>query len=206
MTGRALCADQPTAVFFDFEHVPVSVAYANARDFCDCCPVRRSCLKQCMEIEAKDNVGLDYRAGIFAGMTPAQRYALHKRGTPLECPDCGEGYDPVDMREGKQVCSCGTTSTAPIPDRGDQWTDRHTKLARITIGWMSENIEQGADMPDALTLSRTLKVGVKDLRRVYQALIEDHVLLKTKGKLRRRHVSASAKQWTPPHLRNGTSA
>lgn len=202
--AKALCADQPLSVFFDFDQVPVSVAYANARDFCDCCPVRRACLDTAMKIEVND--GLDYRAGIFAGLTPAQRHSLQKRGTPLFCDTCDEMYDPVGLREGRLECRCGTKTVAPLPDRGDQWTERHTKLARMTIGWMADNIEMGADMPDALALSRTLKVGVKDLRRVYHALIEDHVLLKNAGKLRRRHVAASAKHWTPLHLRSGTAS
>jgi hypothetical protein len=201
---KALCANEPVATFFDFDDVPVSTAYANARDFCDCCPVRRGCLEVEMKLEGSE--GLDHRYGIFAGLTPAQRHSLFKRGTALKCAECGESYDPVDLRQGQLSCSCGTLTTAPIPDRGDQWTDRHTKLARITIAWISDNVAMGGEMPDALALSRKLKVGVKDLRRVYHALIEDHVLLKGKGIIRRRHVSASAKQWTPVHLRDGTAS
>lgn len=204
MVAKAACADQPLEIFFPEEELPVALAYANARDFCDTCPVRWACLEQCCKIEGTES--LDHRAGIFAGMTPAQRHSLAKRGQALACPNCGDSYDPVDLRNGTISCHCGTAKATPIPDRGDQWTDRHTKLARIVIDWLGENVEPGETVPDALKLSRTLKVGVKDLRRVYQALIEDHVIIKRKGIIRRRNATSSAKLWTPRHLRGSVSS
>lgn len=202
---KAACADEPLATFFPDDELPIGLALSNARDFCDTCPVRWACLEQCCKVEGTES--LDHRAGIFGGMTPQQRHSLAKRGQPLRCSDCGELFDPVPLRDGILECGCATrTNGAPIPDRGDQWTERHTKLARITIDWMADNVEVGGSMPDALKLSRTLKVGVKDLRRVYQALIEDHVLIKNKGLLRRRNGNFSTKQWTPRHLRDTVSS
>lgn len=198
------CFGLPPEIFFDFERTPYTAALSRARSYCDSCPVRGACLAMAMDAEKTD--GLDYRAGIFAGMTPQQRHSLWKRGQSLRCEECGVRYDPTLLRQGTLHCACPTDKhIAPLPDRGDQWTDRHTKLARMTIVWLSENVEVGGNVPDALTLSRKLKVSVKDLRRVYQALIEDHVILKQKGLLRRRKSAASA-NWTPPHLRDGTVA
>ena len=202
MKPKPACAGQPASLFFEdlWTDVPYTVALANAREeFCDTCPVRVECLKA--EVASEGNTSVEHRAGIYAGFTPRQRHALSKRGQSLNCTECGDDYDPTLVRQGTLVCSCGTAHVAPIPDRGDQWTDRHTKLARIAIGWLSDNVEVGGEVPDPLALSRQLKVQVKDLRRVYTALLEDHVILKLRGKLVRRKSAASAKHWTPPHLR-----
>jgi hypothetical protein len=199
---EAACADAPLAVFYeDLWEASYTLALTEARDvYCDNCPVRKACLKQACELEKGETA--ENRAGIFAGFTPQQRHALGKRGQSLSCAECGQAYDPTELRTGTLRCRCGKRDIAPIPDRGDQWTPRHTKLARMTISWLSEHVEVGGDVPAPLALSRQLKVGVKDLRRVYRALVEDHVLLKDDDEgYRRRKSAASAKRWTPPHLR-----
>ena len=198
------CKGLPLSVFFDYdqEDVVYADALVAARDICDACPIRAKCLMACMEAEGNDSP--DYRAGIFAGFTPQQRHSLHKRGTPYGCGKCGTPYDPVYLRSGILRCSCKKPGTMTrIPDRGDLWTERHTKLARMTIGWFIQNLDDMAQVPDALSLSRTMKVGVKDLRRVYQALKEDHVLRRDKdtGKLLFQGGVDGVDRWLPKHLR-----
>lgn len=183
MTEPWLCTGQPSSIWFDdqWSDTPYTVALQNARDICDQCPARVACLKLAMQAEGED--GVDYRAGIYAGLTPQQRHALFKRGTAWQ------GVDTVELRQ-------------DIPDRGDQWTDRHTKLARMTINWLINNVDDLAEIPDALSLSRKMKVGVKDLRRVYQALRDDHVIRRNpEGKLVLRNTPAAVDRWLPPHLR-----
>lgn len=177
--SEVACAEKTELFFEDLWTAPYSVSLAAARDHCDTCPARVGCLKLAMEIEGTSS--LDYRAGIYAGFTPQQRHSLMKRGTAFE------GIDPVELRQ-------------DIPDRGDQWTARHTKLARIVIDWLASNIDVGAVVPEPLPLSRQLKVGVKDLRRVYTALKEDHVIVEDGDVLVRQQTAASAR-WTPRHLR-----
>ncbi len=194
-----LCTGMPSSIWFDdcWEDTPYTVALEHARSFCDQCPARVACLKMAMQAEGEDSV--DYRAGIYGGMTPQQRHALYKRGVSLTCPDCGQPFDPVKLRSGRFECECQLVQVQPLPDRGDQWTERHTKLARMTIAWLMEN---DGDVPDALSLSRKMKVGVKDLRRVYQALRDDHVLKRDDtGKLLYKGASDSVERWLPLHLR-----
>lgn len=195
------CEGAPLSTFFGGDDIPWTKTVDGARDYCDTCPARAACLKMALEAEGDDTA--EYRAGIFGGMTPFQRHSLRKRGVALECANCGESYDPVELREGKIACRCEVRSMPPIPHRGDQWVRRHTKLARMTLHWLIDNVEVGGEVPDALALSRQLKVAVKDMRRVYQALKEDLILRRDNGKLVRRYV-AEAESWTPPHLRSGT--
>jgi hypothetical protein len=197
------CTGLPASIFFEdlWEDTPYYDALSTARAHCDVCPRRAACLKMALAVEGED--GVDYRAGVYGGMTPQQRHALYKRGVALYCADCGTDYDPIDLRNGTPRCLCGKHDrVAPLPDRGDQWTERHTKLARMTIGWLIEHVDEGGEVPDALSLSRKMKVGVKDLRRVYQALKDDHVLRRTDtGKLVLRKLAAGVDLWLPKHLR-----
>lgn len=202
-----LCKGQPSSIWFEdqWDDAPYSLALANARDFCDCCPGRAACLKLAMLAEGEDS--MDYRAGVYAGLTPQQRHAIFKRGVALSCPE-GHPYDPTQLRDGILVCGhCTDGHIAPLPDRGDQWTARHTKLARMTINWLITNVDDLDEIPDALSLSRKLKVGVKDLRRVYQALAQDHVLRRNpNGKLVLRNVPEAVDRWLPQHLRKGLAS
>lgn len=202
MTDQWLCKGMPSAIWFEdqWTDTPYSMALENARDLCDQCPGRGACLKLALAAEGED--GIDYRAGIYAGTTPQQRHAIYKRGLTLACAECSTPYDPALLRRGVLDCVCGHRRTAALPDRGDQWTERHTKLARMAIGWMIVNVQVGGEVPDALALSRKMKVAVKDLRRVYQALKDDHVIRRSDtGKLVYRGNVESVDRWLPPHLR-----
>lgn len=189
MDVKAACKGVPLAVFFDYEK-DYTNDLAHARSYCDTCPMRAPCLATAMDAEGND--ADVYRAGVFGGLTPQQRHSLHKRGIDLA------GEDPLLLRQG--ILRNGKMK--PIPDRGDQWTERHTKLARMALDHLTHTVEHGAEAPDALSLSRTLKVGVKDLRRVYQAFREDRILKRSAGTgaltLNR---TAAIDYWLPKHLR-----
>jgi hypothetical protein len=203
LVTEAACNEQPTELFFEDDwfkaHIAYSVALPKAREFCDGCPVRVACLA--MEADAEHGNADHHRAGIFAGMTPHQRYSLETRGVGLSCPTCDDKYDPVLLRKGDLSCSCGPKHMPPIPDRGDQWMLRHTDLAHNTIAWLVENIEPDCEAPTADKLARKMDVRVKDLRRVYQALLDDQLLELVNGKLVRRADATAARGWVPPHLR-----
>lgn len=196
----AACKGHPLEIFFPDGEKPMSEALDLARSYCDTCPVRVECFL--MAMEAEDGESADYRAGIYAGTTPQQRHAFDKRKLPYGCGKCGQAYDPVELRRGQLHCGCDFMKVPVLPDRGDQWTERHTKLARMALNWFIHHVDDGAEVPDALSLSRTLKVGVKDMRRVYQALREDLVIKRTDtGKLILRGTPDIIERWLPRHLR-----
>ena len=202
---HAACRDMRPAVFFEDqwfkERRPYTEALAKARTHCDGCPVRWECLD--MEMSAEHKMAEHHRAGVFGGLTAQQRHALERRGASLHC-QCGEAYDPVQLRTGDLSCQfCGRTGyMAPIPDRGDGWTQRHTALAQDIIAWLVENVEPEAEAPTAAKLARTLSVRVNDLRRVFESLLADHILVRADtGALIRKASASSAKAWLPPHLR-----
>jgi hypothetical protein len=117
------------------------------------------------------------RTGVYAGLTGPQRYSLEKRG--------------------------GVVGDVPIPDRGDQWTDRHTELAAEVIAWAAEHVEVGGEMPSGTKLGRQLQSRPADVRRVYTALVEDTILVEVDGKLRRSDIGhGSVRKYCPPHLRS----
>jgi Transcription factor WhiB len=182
----ALCNGSDPAIFFEdaWRHKVWTKQLEKARGFCDSCPVRAQCLAE--EMKAEAGMPVDHRIGIFGGMTGAQRHSLEKRGTEYR------GLDPVEVR-------------ATIPDRGDAWTDRHTALAREVITWLVENVEPDAEVPTAAALARKMSARVVDMRRVYQALIEDQVIRRDDtGTLLRKSAHQSAKNWLPRHLRCGS--
>lgn len=204
LVKEAACHGQPLGLFFESDWFKYGIAYSvalpKAREFCDDCPVRAACLA--MAADAEFNNADQHRAGIFGSMTPHQRYSLEKRGVGLSCSTCGEKYDPVLLRKGDLSCSCGPKHMPLIPDRGDQWTPRHTDLAQNTIAWLVESIEPDAEAPMAAKLARKMGVRVNDLRRVYVALLEDRILEETiDGKLVRRTSASASQGWLPPHLR-----
>lgn len=182
---NALCNGTNTDIFFEDrwadKRIPFTKGLEKARTFCDACPVRRECLAA--EMEYEKGMLWTHRAGIYGGLTPAQRFSLEKRGT-----DYSEA-DPVELRRS-------------IPDRGDQWEERHTALARDIITWLVEHTPEGLEVPSAAKLSRILGSRVNDVRRVYQALQEDQIIVRTEGgALIRRAHAASARKYLPPHLR-----
>lgn len=205
---HASCKDMRPGVFFEDqwfkERRPYTEALAKARSTCDTCIVRWECLD--MELAAELGIIDTHRSGVFGGFTAQQRHSLEKRGASLTCP-CGEAYDPVQLRAGDLDCQfCGRTGyMAPIPDRGDGWTARHTKMAQDVIAWLVENVEPDAEAPSAAKLARTLAIRVNDLRRVYEALAADHIIVRTDtGALVRKATASSAKNYLPWHLRGAT--
>lgn len=202
---HASCKDMRAGVFFEDvwlrERRPYTEALTKARTTCDSCPVRWECLD--MEMSAEHGMSDMYRSGVFGGFTASQRHSLEKRGASLTCP-CGEAYDPVQLRAGDLDCQfCGRTGyMAPIPNRGDSWTARHTKMAQDVIAWLVENVEPDAEAPSAAKLAIAMKIRVNDLRRVYESLAADHILVRTdEGVLVRKATAASTRNWLPLHLR-----
>lgn len=183
--SSALCNGADSSIWFEDrwadKRIPFTKGLEKARTFCDACPVRRDCLAQ--EMEYEKGAMAQHRAGVYAGFTPAQRHSLEKRGTDYV------GADPVEVRRN-------------IPDRGDQWEERHTDLARSIITWLVEHTPEGMEIPSAAKLSRILGSRVNDVRRVYDALKEDRVIVRTDtGVLVRRAAGTSSKKYLPPHLR-----
>ena len=50
--------------------------YAHARTICDACPVSERCLDLALRLE--HGRGISYRAGLWAGTTPTERWALDR--------------------------------------------------------------------------------------------------------------------------------
>jgi hypothetical protein len=158
--------ESPTTIDLD--------GYARARGICETCGVRRECGLAVMTDEAERP--LEDRDGVFAGMTPGQRYSLERRGT-IRC-DCGHVRDPLQLIDGVLACeACGTTESVPVvPLMGDRWAKRHTTLARKLVGWLIENIEDEAKLPQPSGMVEILGSSVHDVVRVYEGLVADGTL------------------------------
>lgn len=181
----AACKGKPPRWFFEDLWLDSRVSFTKgltrARSYCNVCPVRGACLA--MEMRYEVGMAESHRAGIYGGLTPAQRYSLEKRGMDYS------NVDPIDLQD-------------MIPDRGDEWAERHTILAREVIAWLVENCEPGAEVPSASKMSRTLTARVGDMRRIYEALRADQILRRTnEGILIRQATAASSRNWLPIHLR-----
>lgn len=68
---RAVCRDLDPDVFFEKK------TWADAKAACARCPVAAECLAAVLRRE--DGLSASHRAGIFAGLTPNQRFQLGKR-------------------------------------------------------------------------------------------------------------------------------
>lgn len=194
LVKEAVCNGRPTWKFFEdswFQRkIPYNVGLAGAREDCGVCPVRTACLE--MEMEAEHGAAIDHRAGVFGGLTPQQRYSLERREVDWR------GADPKDLVQGFLPDG---SRMAPIPDRGDDWTPRHTEMARTVIAWLVDNIEVDGEVPTNGRLGRQLGLRINDMRRVYEALEADQILENVEGKLVRRGLYGSARGWVPAHLR-----
>lgn len=169
-----------------------TAALQRARGVCSICPVRTECFAQVMEDEAGS--AADKRFGITAGMTPEQRWSAEKRGTVTDVK--GRTLDPLRVIDGRLP----DRKVSPIPDEGDQWTRRHTTLARKFVVWLVENTKNGTEIPGPHKMSQTLdKARPGDMQRVYDAMVNDGTL-KQKGNgptrtyVRRRNPGVN---WTP---------
>lgn len=191
---EAACDGRPTWRFFEDSWHQMKIPYADglawAREDCDTCQVRGACLA--MEMELEQGAAIDHRAGVFGGMTPQQRYSLERREVDWA------GSDPTLLRQG--ILANGS-SMAPIPDRGDAWTPRHTAMAQDVIAWLVENVQVDGEVPTSGRLARQLGLRVGDLRRIYEALEADQLLENVDGTIVRRVQYRSASGWVPPHLR-----
>lgn len=201
---RAACFGEDTNRFFD-DPLPEEggideVALAYARRFCLRCPVRGTCLD--VELTKEGRAVEERRFGVRGAMTPQQRASLYRRGTRA-CPTCGERYDPAGLITGHLECACGVKLTAPIPDLGDQWLDRHTDLSRRIAAWVLANSGQGDRIPSPTALARQLGERKDDVVRVYRALLEDGVIVAGEGRgvYYRNAGPGAVKRWVPGPLR-----
>lgn len=195
LVKEAACNGRPTWKFFEdawfARKIPYKVALLAAREDCVICPVRVACLE--MAMDAEQGAAIDHRAGVFGGFTPQMRYSLERRDVEWH------GGDPTVLAQGFLPDG---SRMAPIPDRGDDWTPRHTEMARTVIAFLVDNIEVDGEVPTNGRLARQLGLRVNDMRRVYEALEADQILENVEGKLVRRGLYGSARGWVPPHLRS----
>lgn len=181
-----------------------------ARQRCATCPVRRACFEEVMRIEAGKPV-VD-RAMLWAGLTPEQRHSIEKR-VGMRCR-CGAVRDPFLVRRGIYRCAmnCGEPEkTMPaVPDNGDRWNRRHSKLAVRIVAHLVEHTQIGDFAPAPSALARELSAPYSDVKRVYEALVSDHTLLAHGGKGDRQFLrqvdSATMKRWIDSRVSlSGTS-
>ena len=166
----------------------VGIAYARSR--CFDCPVRFECFESAMGWE--DGSAEQYRFGIWGGMTPQQRASLWRRGeASWKCAGCGQVYDPTALMRGLAVCGCSSQVTAPISDAGDQWAERHTRLAQTVIEWVT-TLETDAEVPSPTAYAREHGIRKDDVIRVYRALVEDGIIVRVGLGQYRRNRAAGA--------------
>lgn len=209
MNGAA-CAEAPPRLFFDFIWAddataadPDELEFVRNR-YCRTCPARRACLEYAMEYEDQLSNDAD-RFGLSGYLTPAQRRSVKKRRA-LRCHDCGTVRDPVDLEKGIYRCATGCCANErqvdPIPIEGDQWTKRHTTLARKVVTWIADHVEVGQPSPSVIRMSELLGARRQDMARVYAALVADGTLdregLETTPTYRRRRSTGAT--WTPRFL------
>lgn len=210
---RAKCRNMPLSTFFEdiWEEVEdeagelVNVIthldkLVEARSICDRCPVRRQCYGETMTLEA--GAAPDRRPGFRAGMTGPQRWSAEHRSA-VRCPVCNTPLDPNAVREGEVACvnECQIDRAMPaIPDEGDQWTRRHTTLARKIVRWLMEQVAVGEEIPRPHALAKIMNERRTDMCRVFDALVADGTLEFDGNTYRRRARIAAIKAWTPAHL------
>lgn len=171
--------------------------------YCVRCIVRSDCLEFALEQEYGRR--LADRHGVYGGLGAAQRHSLEKRGG-YDCPMCGIMFDPLQWLDGHLRCdACGhEIETTAIPPEGDEWNERHTKLAERVVEWIIENTNVGDKLPSPSALSRTLAARDRDMPRVYAALVADGTLRIDEGGRKPTYVRISQtsvmRQWRPPHL------
>lgn len=196
--NRALCKGL-TRLFYDDVYGPDEgngpadpAGLSAARAVCAACPVRGECFAQVMEDEA--GMAAEKRYGIAAGMTPEQRWSAEKRNSVRDAK--GRILDPLKVIDGRLP----DRKVTPIPDEGDQWTRRHTTLARKFVAWLAAETKNGTEIPGPHKMSQMLdKARPGDMQRVYDALVNDGTLRQkgngaTRTYVRRRNPGVN---WTP---------
>lgn len=203
---RAACRGADPELFF-------SVSFADGRDvwpssrphaavadrYCDCCPVRRECLAAALLEE--DTAPMSNRFGLRAGLTPAQRYSVHKRNA-ADCPECGCAIDPLCFRTGRLTCSvCNWhRNVQPVPEEGDEWQERHTILADRVLDWLVRNSYPNEQLPSPHALAKLLDVRKADVGRVYEAFLFSKTIRRQGVHYVRLATDAQLAAWAPPHL------
>lgn len=185
--AEAVCHDE-TELFFDNDN------WSPGRILCATCPVRVECGTQAMAEE--QGVPVEYRAGLRAYMTPAQRESVERRGGL-------NGRDPMLLVLGDD----GGRRVPPVPDDGDKWPRHLTTLARKVVRWIVEHVEIGCDLPTSQEMCKSLGCNPTPLRRVLHALVQDGTLdFETNAagaavRYTRRATPRAVGSWLPPHLR-----
>ena len=207
----AACRDVPEEAFFqwvwydDLEEPKLLDldALERARDVCRNCPVRVACHEDSMVLEADSPA--KYRFGVRALLTPLQRHTLSKRAWRCKC---GTALDPAVLQQGRRECprGCGVKPrrTPPIPDAGEEWTQRHTDAARAVLDYFNEHVSVGSRVPSAEQLAESLGLRRGNVDRVYDALVYDGELTSDgKGRYTRvsDHAGARSRSYLPPHER-----
>lgn len=203
---RAACRNVGPQVFFEdvFPSRPDGsdgaadrLALKRARSICAACPVRTECHAYAMTVEA-DLAG-NRRFGVFAGLTPLQRYALWRRDS-WWCRECGSVFDPLGIVAGDAVCGCGWRHDLPVSDAGDQWFPRHDQLLRRLVTWVLANTHPGDRIPPPYRMLELLGYRRKDdMPLLYEHLVHDGLLARgpRKGEYYRRGADADLINWRP---------
>jgi hypothetical protein len=203
---KAACRDLEPSVFFEDVFPPRAdgsdgpadrLALKKAREVCAACPVRTECHAQAMIFEA-DLAG-NRRFGVFAGLTPLQRYALWRRDS-WWCRPCGAVFDPLGIVAGDIVCGCGWNHDLPVSDSGDHWFPRHDQLLRRLITWIRANTQPGDRIPPPYRMLELLGYRRKDdMPLLYEQLIYDGLLVRgpRRGEYYRRAGDADLLSWRP---------
>ena len=76
-TLQAMCRGVGDRVFFPrgTTGTPVEDKHTAAKRLCAPCPVTEQCLRRAMRAEG--STAADYRFGVFGGLDPVERHALH---------------------------------------------------------------------------------------------------------------------------------
>lgn len=172
-----------------------------ARAYCRYCPARRECYE--MAVDYEGGCSERDRHGVWAYLTPSQRKSIQQRGT-ARCR-CGAVRDPLLLAKGTLTCpvGCGAPDAVgqKVHDHGDEWTPRHTELAREVVALLVDTVEVGGVVPPPGTLARTMDQRANDMRRIYQSLLADSVITRTDGRTYRREAPSSVmRSWVPAHL------
>lgn len=65
---EAACINAPTELFYD-----TSLYEQVIQVFCESCPIKEQCLKDCLEAEETPVDGKKWRSGVFGGLSPTGR-------------------------------------------------------------------------------------------------------------------------------------
>lgn len=203
---RALCGQRNEAIppaVFDTEIWPGQGKHLNlaaldtAREICARCPVRAECGDWAMSNE----VGLSgkRRHLLYAGLTPAQRGLVEARGDwSEESGFVDRGTDPIHFNTAYAIDGVRTVS-----EQGEDWTDRHTEVARDILAWVSVTVVNGQLLPAYRDLARIVHARDATVRRVLEALAEDGMVRGTEqgyvlvASPRKRAIA----NWQPLHVR-----